>query len=97
MGRLGTHAVYASSGGSPHPDARLASGCWPDSTGWALCPTGFLRKVSSCFLHLSPFPRLTLAQARVGLIDECCKLKGKQDLAHRVNLPTSVAGPCRVQ
>ena len=25
-------AVYASPGGLPHQDARLASGCWPDST-----------------------------------------------------------------
>src|SRR5262249_55130247 len=67
MGRLGTHAVYASSGGSPRRDARLASGCWPDSTGWAPWPTGFLRKVSSMLLaSLSSFPRLTLAQAHVG-------------------------------
>jgi hypothetical protein len=30
-------------------------------------PTGFLRKVSSMLLtSLSPFPRLSLAQARVG-------------------------------
>src|SRR5262245_41748014 len=50
-------------------DARLASGCWPDSPGWALWPTGFLRKVLSCFLHLSSFPRLLLAQACVGLIN----------------------------
>src|SRR5262245_8950233 len=47
-------------------DARLASGCWPDSTGWARWPTGSLRKVLSCFLHLSSFPRLLLAQARIG-------------------------------
>src|SRR5262249_29184395 len=67
MGRLGSHAVYASPGGSPHQGARLASGCWPDSTGWALCPTGFLRKVSSMLpTSLSSFPRLTLAQARFG-------------------------------
>jgi len=26
-------AVYASSGGSPHQDARLASGCWPALPG----------------------------------------------------------------
>src|SRR5262249_6366752 len=37
-----------------------------DSTGWALWPTGFLRKGSSCLLRLSSFPRLLLAQARVG-------------------------------
>src|ERR1700733_12477579 len=67
MGRLGTHAVYASPGGSPHQDARLASGCWPNSTGWARRPTGFLRKVLSCFLHLSSFPRLRLAQACLSL------------------------------
>ena len=47
-------------------DARLASGCWPDSTGWALWPTGFLRKVSSMLpTSLSSFPRLSLVQARV--------------------------------
>src|SRR5215510_3385443 len=47
--------------------ARLASGCWPDSAGWALCPTGLLRKVSSMLLtSLSPFPRLNLAQAPFG-------------------------------
>src|SRR4051794_24825287 len=70
MGRLGSHAVYASSGGSPHQDARLASGCWPNSSGWTQWPTGFLRKVSSMLLtSLSSLPRLLLAQARVGLID----------------------------
>jgi hypothetical protein len=58
-------------------DARLASGCWPDSAGWALCPTGLLRKVSSMRLtSLSPFPRLTLTQARVGLIGSARKPKG---------------------
>ena len=28
-------AVYASPGSLPHHDARLASGCWSGSTGWA--------------------------------------------------------------
>jgi len=43
-------AVYASPDGSPHQDARLASGCWPSSTGWdCLLPTGSLEK----------FPRVT--------------------------------------
>src|SRR5262249_15515087 len=27
-------------------DVRLASGCWPSSTGWDWLPTGLLRKVS---------------------------------------------------
>jgi hypothetical protein len=55
--------------GLPHQDARLASGCWPDSTGWAQRPNGFLRKVSSMLLtSLSSFPRLLLAQARGGPI-----------------------------
>jgi hypothetical protein len=35
--------------------------------------------------------------ARFGLIDESCKLKGKQDLAWRVKLPQGVAWPRRVQ
>ena len=55
-------------------DARLASGCWPDSAGWALCPTGFLRKVSSMLpTSLSSFPRLPLAQARFGHIARVCR------------------------
>src|SRR5262245_7540254 len=35
-----THAVYASPGWAAHQDARLASGCWPGSTGWARGPLG---------------------------------------------------------
>ena len=59
MGRLGTDAVYASSGGSPRQDARLASGCWPDSTGWALGPLGSSERFLRCFLHrFPPFPGL---------------------------------------
>ena len=46
-------AVYASQAGSPRHHARLASGCWPSSSGRACLPAGFRRKVSSCILHLS--------------------------------------------
>jgi hypothetical protein len=54
-----THAVYASPDGSPHQDARLASGCWPDSTGWALGPLGSSERFLRCFLHrFPPFPGL---------------------------------------
>jgi hypothetical protein len=50
-----TLAVYASSGGLPHRDARLASGCWPGSTGWDWLPTRSLRKVLKVpSLHSSP-------------------------------------------
>ena len=46
-------AVYASPGGSPAQDARLASGCWPGSTGRDWLPAGFQRKVSKVYsLHL---------------------------------------------
>ena len=38
--------VYASSGGSPHHGARLASGDWLGPAGWDWLPTGLLRKVS---------------------------------------------------
>jgi len=48
-----TLAVYASQAGSPRHHARLASGCWPDSSGRACLPAGFHRKVSRCILHLS--------------------------------------------
>jgi len=44
-------AVYASRWRSPHHRARLASGCWPNSTR------------RDCFL--SPFPRLCLARANI--------------------------------
>src|SRR5262245_44282690 len=59
MGRRGTQAVYASSGGSPRPGARLASGCWPASTGWAPGPLGSSERFLRCFLHrFPPFPGL---------------------------------------
>src|SRR5215468_7878087 len=70
-------------------DARLASGCWPDSTGWALWPTGFLRKVSSMLpTSLPSFPRLPLAQARVGR-----EVRSRIDF--NANLPRRV-GPTQV-
>ena len=37
-------AVYASQGGSPLHHARLASGCWPGSTGRDWLPAGFPTK-----------------------------------------------------
>src|SRR5260370_28486573 len=40
--------------------ARLASGCWLGSTGWACLPTGFLRKVSVMFSYIAfSFPKLS--------------------------------------
>src|SRR5262249_19349519 len=67
-------------------------GC--DSAGWAQWPTGFLRQVVSCFLHLSSFPRLTLAQARFGPPhrmqsgSRCCALR-----SHRPRYPYNTSGP----
>jgi hypothetical protein len=46
-------AVYASQHGLLHDHARLASGCWPDSTGRAWVPAGCLRKVSDHVILLS--------------------------------------------
>jgi hypothetical protein len=55
-------AVYASSGGLPAQDARLASGCWLGFTGWDWLPTESRRKVSELYsLHL-----LLLSQASLG-------------------------------
>ena len=48
-------AVYASPCGLPLQHARLASGCWPSSTGRDWLPTGFRRKVSE-FESRPPFP-----------------------------------------
>src|SRR3990167_604345 len=56
-------AVYASQGGSPHHYARLASRCWLRSPGRAWLPAGSHRKVSRCFLHLSPLSQAYLAQS----------------------------------
>ena len=53
-------AVYASQAGSPRHHARLASGCWPDSSGRAWLPAGFQRKVSRLYpTSHPPFPSST--------------------------------------
>src|SRR5260370_1329572 len=45
--------------------ARLASGCWLGSTGWACLPTGFLRKVSVMFSYIAfSFPKLSWRRRR---------------------------------
>ena len=50
-------AVHASQDGLLHRHARLASGCWPSSTGRDCLPAGFLRKVSvQLFTVLPPLP-----------------------------------------
>ena len=36
--------------------ARLASGCWPDSTEWDWLPAGFHRKVSGNVMLFNPPP-----------------------------------------
>jgi len=52
-------AVYASSGKLPAHDAKLASGCWPGSTGRDWLPVGFQRKVSEVLPTFHPpFPSL---------------------------------------
>ena len=68
-------AVSASQGGLPTRHARLASGCWPGSTGRDWLPAGFLQTVSSrafllfraswrkvrlCFLFLAPLAPIPL-------------------------------------
>jgi len=58
-------AVYASQAGSPRHHARLASGCWPGSSGRAWLPAGFQRKVSRCILHPSSFPKFNVAQGHM--------------------------------
>ncbi len=56
-------AVYASPGSLPHHDARLASGCWSGSTGWAFHPQDVAERFQICFLHL-----ILLSQALLGAI-----------------------------
>ena len=63
-------AVYASQAGLPRHHARLASGCWPSSSGRAWLPAGFHRKVSRCILHPSSFPKFNVAQ---GYTTNCWK------------------------
>ena len=55
-------AVYASQAGSPRHHARLASGCWPSSSGRDCLPAGFQQKVSRCILHLSLLFQVLVAQ-----------------------------------
>ena len=57
-------AVYASPGGLPAQDARLASGRWPSSPGRDWLPAGFLTKGFRSNRYISsPFPKLCLAQS----------------------------------
>ncbi len=51
-------AVYASPGSLPHHDARLASGCWSGSTGWAFHPQDSYERFQSCCYISSPSPKL---------------------------------------
>jgi hypothetical protein len=56
-------AVYASPGSLPHHDARLASGCWSGSTGWAFHPQDSDERFQDRILtSLSSSPKLCLAQ-----------------------------------
>src|SRR5437899_5634980 len=59
-------AVYASWARSPGLHARLAPGWWPPFAGQDSHLLGPLWKVSRWLRHLSPSPRLNLAQGRVG-------------------------------
>ena len=68
-------AVYASQAGSPRHHARLASGCWPDSSGRAWLPAGFHRKVSRCILHPSSFPKFNVAQGHHTYFIVGCRLR----------------------
>jgi len=56
-------AVYASQDGLPRHHARLASGCWSGSTGWAFHPQDSDERFQDCVLtSLSSSPKLCLAQ-----------------------------------
>ena len=56
-------AVYASQGGLLRSHARLASGCWSGSAGWAFHPQDSNEWFQDCFLtSLSSSPKLCLAQ-----------------------------------
>jgi hypothetical protein len=56
-------AVYASQGGLLRSHARLASGCWSGSAGWAFHTQDSNERFQDCFLtSLSSSPKLCLAQ-----------------------------------
>ncbi len=56
-------AVYASQGGLLQHHARLASGCWSGSTGWAFHPQDSAERFQDCIpTSLSSSPKLCLAQ-----------------------------------
>ncbi len=81
-------AVYASQAGSPRHHARLASGCWPSSSGRAWLPAGFHRKVSRCILHGSSFPKFNVAQ---GHNTDFCETSSP-DCPHWYGVPEFAAG-----
>src|SRR5262245_53214159 len=74
-------AVYASPGGLPRPDARLASSRWSDATGRAFTRRAPTKGFRMCRYTSFPLPELCLAQshrpahASVGVSGECHKLK----------------------
>jgi hypothetical protein len=55
-------AVYASQSGLLRPHARLASGCWSGSTGWAFHPQDSDERFPICFLHFILLSQAFLAQ-----------------------------------
>jgi hypothetical protein len=71
-----TLAVYASPGGLPAQDARLASGCWPSSTRRDWIPAGFQRKVFKLLpASRPPFPSFPGAKwVRVGTGPRCSRV-----------------------
>ena len=56
-------AAYASPGGLPHHDARLASSRWSDATGRAFTRRAPMKGFRVLDYNSSPFPELCLAQS----------------------------------
>src|SRR5215471_1877933 len=61
------------------PHARLASGCWPGSTGWDWLPTRLQRKVSEVVVtSRPPFPSFSWRNLKVRQLAHKCRRIGQR-------------------
>ena len=76
---------------SPHRDARLASGCWPNSAGRDSLPAGFPRKVSEVIVTSLP-PLLSFPGAMSGTFTDIYTRKKVPDTRSSSTTTGTVAG-----
>ena len=87
-------AVYASQGGSLQPHARLASGCWSGSTGWAFHPQDSVERFQDCVLTSpSSSPKLAWRKGGDRSALAACTLGGRDTILRRIHAPAELFLP----